>query len=174
MSLAEAEKLIRDVPDFPKPGIVFKDIAPLLGRGPAWRTVTEALLAEVAKLRPDRIAGIESRGFLFAAPLAYELGRGLVLVRKPGKLPWQVVREEYALEYGSDAIEMQVDAVAPGDRVVIVDDVLATGGTAAATRRLIERAGGVVVGFAFLVELEFLGGRARLGEAPVASIYRYG
>ncbi|MEY3015350.1 MAG: adenine phosphoribosyltransferase [Pseudomonadota bacterium] len=173
MSIHDAEKLIRDVPDFPKPGIVFKDIAPLLADGRAWRVVTEAMIAEVAPWKPEKLAGIESRGFLFSAPLAFELGRGLVLVRKPGKLPWEVVREEYALEYGSDAIEMHVDAVRPGERVVIVDDVLATGGTAAATRRLVERAGGVVVGFAFMVELAFLGGRERLGDVPVASIYRY-
>lgn len=173
MSIHDAEKLIRDVPDFPKPGIVFKDIAPLLADGKAWRVVTEAMIAEVSACKPEKLAGIESRGFLFSAPLAYEMGRGLVLIRKPGKLPWKVVREEYALEYGTDTIEMHVDAVAPGERVVIVDDVLATGGTAAAAKRLIEKAGGVVVGFAFMVELGFLGGRERLGDVPIASIYRY-
>jgi len=173
MSLDTAERLIRDVPDFPKPGIVFKDIAPLLGDGDAWREVLDALTALVGAMAPDKIAGVESRGFLFCAPLADRLGKGMVLVRKPGKLPWQTVREQYALEYGSDAIEIHVDAVQPGERVVIVDDVLATGGTAAATRRLVERVGGVVVGYAFMVELGFLGGRDRLGDIPVASLYRY-
>ena len=173
MSLDTAERLIRDVPDFPKPGIVFKDIAPLLGDGEAWREVLEAMTAHVGALNPDKIAGVESRGFLFCAPLSDRLGTGMVLVRKPGKLPWQTVREQYALEYGSDAIEIHVDAVQPGERVVIVDDVLATGGTAAATRRLVERVGGVVVGYAFMVELSFLAGRDRLGGLPVASLYRY-
>ena len=173
MSLEHAERLIRDVPDFPKSGIIFKDIAPLLGDGDAWREVTDALVTRVSAWNPDKIAGVESRGFLFCAPLAYELRKGIVLVRKPGKLPWQTERESYSLEYGSDSVEIHVDAVKPGERVVIVDDVLATGGTAAATRRLIERVGGVVVGFAFLVELGFLGGRERLGDVPVTSIYQY-
>ncbi len=174
MSLQRAESLIRTVPDFPKPGIAFKDIAPMLGDGPALRAITEALAAAVAAWQPQKIAGIESRGFLFAAPLARDLGEGLVLVRKPGKLPYKTVREEYALEYGTDVIEMHIDAVAPGERVVIVDDVLATGGTAAATKRLIERAGGEVVGFAFVIELGFLGGRDRLGpDAKIASLFRY-
>ncbi len=173
MSLDTAERLIRDVPDFPKPGIVFKDIAPLLGDGDAWREVLDAMTVQVGAMAPDKIAGVESRGFLFCAPLSDRLGKGMVLVRKPGKLPWQTVREQYALEYGSDAIEIHVDAVQPGERVVIVDDVLATGGTAAATRRLVERVGGVVVGYAFMVELGFLGGRDRLGDIPVASLYRY-
>jgi adenine phosphoribosyltransferase len=173
MNLLEAEKLIRDVPDFPKPGIVFKDIAPLLGDGAALRAVIDAMATAVEPWQGAKLAGIESRGFLFSAPLAYATGQGVVLVRKPGKLPWTTVREEYALEYGTDAVEMHVDAVAAGERVVIIDDVLATGGTAAATRRLVERAGGVVVGYVFMVELAFLGGRARLGDIPVASIYCY-
>ena len=173
MSLESAERLIRDVPDFPKPGIMFKDIAPLLGDGDAWREVLEAMTKQVAEMAPDKVAGVESRGFLFCAPLADRLQKGMVLVRKPGKLPWQTVREQYSLEYGSDAIEIHIDAVKPGERIVIVDDVLATGGTAAATQRLVERVGGVVVGFAFMVELSFLAGRDRLGDVLVVSLYRY-
>jgi adenine phosphoribosyltransferase len=173
MTLQDAEQRIRDVPDFPKSGIVFKDIAPLLADGPSLRAVIDKMAGEIAGWQASKLAGIESRGFLFAAPLAYATGQGTILVRKPGKLPWTTVRESYDLEYGTDAVEMHVDAVAAGERVVIVDDVLATGGTAAATGRLVERAGGVVAGYVFMVELGFLGGRARLEGRPVASVYRY-
>ena len=173
MSLARAEALIRDVPDFPKPGIVFKDIAPMLQDGPSLRAVNQALSEQIAALKPDLVAGVESRGFLFAPPVAEALGIGMVMIRKPGKLPFTTVRQEYALEYGTDVIEMHVDAVSPGQRVVIVDDVLATGGTAAAAGALVASQGAVVVGYAFAVELAFLAGRERLGDAPVVSLFSY-
>ena len=173
MSLARAEALIRDVPDFPKPGIVFKDIAPMLQDGPSLRAVNQALSEQIAALKPDLVAGVESRGFLFAPPVAEALGIGMVMIRKPGKLPFTTVRQEYALEYGTDVIEMHVEAVSPGQRVVIVDDVLATGGTAAAAGALVASQGAVVVGYAFAVELAFLAGRERLGDAPVVSLFSY-
>jgi adenine phosphoribosyltransferase len=165
--------LIRNVPDFPKPGILFKDITPLLQNGPALRAVIDDLADAVAHLDFDVVVGIESRGFLFAAPLAYKLGKGLALVRKPGKLPAQKMRQEYALEYGTDAIEMHVDALQPGQRALLLDDVLATGGTAAAAIALIERVGGTLAGTAFLVELGFLNGRDKLGSAPVVSLLQW-
>jgi adenine phosphoribosyltransferase len=155
--------LVRDVPDFPKPGIVFKDITPMLGDADAFRGACETMAGAVAGDRVTDVVGIESRGFLFAAPVAQLLGTGVVPVRKPGKLPYRHrVREDYALEYGTDALEMHADALRPGRRVIVVDDVLATGGTAAATCRLVERTGATVVACVFLIELEFLAGRARL------------
>lgn len=174
MDIHAAEKLIRDVPDFPKPGIVFKDITPLLQDPQAWKAVLEKMQAQLSDSGAQSMVGVESRGFLFAAPLAYQMGAGLVLVRKPGKLPADTLSQEYALEYGTDQLEIHRDALRPGQPVVICDDVLATGGTAAATAALIERAGGKVVGFAFMVELAFLNGRERLGGVPVHSVYRYG
>ncbi len=174
MNIDKAHALIRDVPDFPKPGIVFKDIAPLLQDATAWKLVTEAMAEAIAAWRPDVLVGIESRGFLFAAPIAYQLGTGLGLVRKPGKLPFNVLRQEYSLEYGTDAIEMHTDAVRRGQRVVVVDDVLATGGTAAACGDLVAQAGGDVVGYAFMIELGFLNGRAKLPtDAPTFSLFDY-
>jgi len=173
MNLDTASSLIRDVPDFPKPGIVFKDIAPLLQDGAAWKVVTETLSANIRELQPDIVVGIESRGFLFAAPVAYQLGCGVALVRKPRKLPYETLRKEYALEYGTDAVEMHVDAVHPGARVVVIDDVLATGGTAAATGALVTEAGAQVVGYAFMIELEFLSGRDKLADAPTFSLFAY-
>lgn len=165
--------LIRTVPDFPKPGILFKDITPLLQNGDALRAVIDDLAAAVAHLEFDVVVGIESRGFLFAAPLAYKLGKGLALVRKPGKLPAQKLRQEYALEYGTDAIEMHADALLPGQKALLLDDVLATGGTAAAAAALIERVGGQLAATAFLVELGFLNGRERLPKAPVVSLLQW-
>jgi adenine phosphoribosyltransferase len=173
MTMGEIERLIRDVPDFPKPGIVFKDITPVLREAAALGAVVETLRERAAALEPDLVLGIESRGFLLAAPLAVALGRGLVIARKPGKLPWQTVSEAYGLEYGSDRIEMHVDAVHPGQRVLVVDDVLATGGTAQAAGRLVSRQGGTVAGYLFLVELAFLAGRARLGATPAQALLRY-
>jgi|SRR5579871_722340 len=170
--LARFLPLIREVPDFPKPGILFKDITPLIGDGEAFRAVTEALAERVAKLKPERVVGIESRGFIFGAAIAARLGVGMAPVRKPGKLPWRAVRETYALEYGTDALEMHEDAVA-GARCVIVDDLLATGGTAAATARLVARQGGQVAGLAFVIELGFLGGRGALADYSVESLIRY-
>ena len=165
--------LIRDIPDFPKPGIVFKDITPLLQDPAGFRAAIGALATLVAPWQPDLVLGIESRGFLFASALAYALGRGVVIVRKPGKLPGKCVRQTYALEYGTDTLEMHADAIAPGQRIAIVDDVLATGGTAQATVELVRSVGGVPVGAAFLIELGFLAGRARLGNVPAGALLQY-
>ncbi|MBI4546150.1 MAG: adenine phosphoribosyltransferase [Gemmatimonadetes bacterium] len=164
---------IRDIPDFPQPGIMFKDITPLLSDARLFPEVVEGLAAEFAEQSIEQVVGIESRGFIFAAPLALELGCGFVPVRKPGKLPFRTLRVDYELEYGSDALEAHVDAIRPGQRVLIVDDVLATGGTAAATARLVSKLGGQIVAAAFIVELAFLGGRGRLAGVPVHSVLRY-
>jgi adenine phosphoribosyltransferase len=164
---------IRDVPDFPKKGVVFKDITPVLADAALYRKVIDALAARWRGERISKVVGIESRGFLFAAPLAYAIGAGLTIVRKPGKLPWQTVREIYALEYGEDSLELHVDAVAPGERTLVVDDVLATGGTADAVGRLVARQGGEVVAFSFLLELGFLQGARRLGPHRVHALVRY-
>ena len=150
----KALALIRDIPDFPQPGILFKDITPVLADGDALAETIGALTRAAGRMAPDAIAGIESRGFLFGAPIAHAMNLGLIPVRKAGKLPYKTIREEYILEYGTAIVEVHEDAIRPGQRVVIVDDLLATGGTAAAAARLIERVGGVVAGFVFLVELE--------------------
>jgi adenine phosphoribosyltransferase len=173
MTTNELRASIRDVPDFPKKGIVFKDITPVLADPRLFRGVIDALAERHADLGITKVVGIESRGFLFAAPLAIALGAGLAIVRKPGKLPWRTVREVYALEYGEDALEMHIDAVGPGDRVLVVDDVLATGGTADAVGRLVTRQGAELVGFAFLLELAFLRGARRLGAAKVHALLQY-
>lgn len=164
---------IRDVPDFPKPGIVFKDITPVLSAPVLFTRVTDSMAAAASALHISHVVAVESRGFLFAAPVAQKLGAALVPVRKPGKLPHRRVREEYALEYGADALEMHEDALGVGARVLVVDDVLATGGTAAATRRLVERAGGTVVAFSFLIDLTFLHGRQQLAGSSVDAIVEY-
>lgn len=164
---------IRDVADFPKPGILFRDITPLLGDTVAFRTSIDLLAEKVRPLAPEVIVGIESRGFIFGAPLAYALGIGFVPVRKPGKLPHATTRVEYALEYGTDAVEMHSDAIAQGTRTLVVDDVIATGGTAVATCELVKRLGGDLVGAAFLIELGFLDGGAKLAPIPTVSIVRY-
>jgi adenine phosphoribosyltransferase len=163
---------IRDVPDFPEPGVTFKDLTPLLADVDAFRFVVDALVGHAAELSPsiDKVVGVEARGFTFAAAAAYRLGAGLVPVRKPGKLPHETVRETYQLEYGTDALEIHRDAVAPGESVYVVDDVLATGGTAAATCRLVEALDGRVAGLAFVVELGFLDGRAKLPDYDVFSL----
>ena len=158
---------IRDVPDFPKPGIIFKDITPVLNDGPLFRHVIDRMIEPWRDQRISKVVGIESRGFCFAAPLAYALGAGLTIVRKPGKLPWRTIREAYALEYGEAVLEVHEDAFAAGARVLVVDDVLATGGTAAAAEHLVGLAGGQVTGFAFLMELAFLGGRSLIPATPV-------
>ena len=160
--MTDLVKLIRDVPDFPKPGVVFKDITPILSDGKAFDDSIRALAAYTRKRRADVVAGIEARGFVFGAAVAANLGIGFVPVRKAGKLPWKTVRETYKLEYGEDAVEVHEDAIRKGQNVVIVDDVLATGGTMAATCRLIERIGGVVAGTACLIELSFLEGRKKI------------
>jgi adenine phosphoribosyltransferase len=164
---------IRDVPDFPKKGIVFKDITPVLADRKLFREVVDALVARWKDERIDKVVGIESRGFIFAAPLAYALGAGFTMVRKPGKLPWDVIREAYALEYGEATLELHVDAVGPGERVLVVDDVLATGGTADAVGRLVARQGAELVAYSFLVELSFLHGARKLGPAKVHSLITY-
>ena len=171
--IEQLRSTIRDVPDFPKKGIVFKDITPVLADARLFQGVIERLVEEFRDRRITKVVGIESRGFLFAAPLALELGAGLAIVRKPGKLPWRTMREVYALEYGEDALEMHIDAVGPGERVLVVDDVLATGGTADAVGRLVVRQGGDLIGFAFLIELAFLHGARRLGGNKVHTVLRY-
>jgi len=164
---------VRDIPDYPKPGIVFKDITPLLAAPDAFAATVDALGAPFAGEHIDKVLGIEARGFVFAAPVAYHHVAGFVPVRKAGKLPWEIEREEYELEYGTDLLEIHRDAVAPGERVLIVDDVIATGGTAGATARLVERLGGEVAGFAFVLELGFLGGRAKIDRYPVHAVVTY-
>lgn len=164
---------IRDVPDFPKKGIVFKDITPVLAAPELFREVVDAFVARWRGERIDKVIGIESRGFLFAAPLAYALGAGLTIARKPGKLPWNVIREVYALEYGEAALELHIDAVGPGERVLVVDDVLATGGTAEAVGRLVARQGAELVAYTFLVELSFLHGARKLGQGKVHALIGY-
>ncbi|MGF7178255.1 adenine phosphoribosyltransferase [Azospirillum doebereinerae] len=163
---------IRGIPDFPKPGILFYDVSPLLAHGPAWKTAIDRLADAVRPHRPDVLVGIESRGFLVAAPLALALGIGFVMVRKRGKLPGDTVAHSYDLEYGTDTIEVQSDAVKPGQRVVVLDDLLATGGTMAAAVTLLRRIGADVRAAAFLVELTFLNGRDKL-DVPSLSLMAY-
>jgi adenine phosphoribosyltransferase len=163
---------IRAIPDFPKPGILFYDISTLLAHPPAWRATVETLAEMLQPHEPDLLIGIESRGFLIAAPLAYALNRGFAMVRKQGKLPGRTVPFSYALEYGNDTIEMQEDAITPGQRIVVVDDLLATGGTMQAAVNLARQRGGDVVGAACIIELAFLNGRSRL-DVPFASMVVY-
>src|SRR5437660_8205422 len=165
---------IRDIPDFPQPGVVFKDITPLLADVDAFRFTVDAIADHFEGEQIDKVLGIEARGFIVAAPVAYRFGAGFVPVRKAGKLPWDVEKEEYVLEYGTDLLEIHRDAVAPGERVLIVDDVMATGGTAAATVRLVEKLGGTVAGLSFIIELAFLGGRRKLEGHNVVSLLSYG
>ena len=164
---------IRDVPDFPKPGILFKDITPLLARTEAFVACLGLFHERFRPLRPDVIVGIESRGFIFGAALAARMGVAFAPARKPGKLPAKTDRVEYELEYGSDAVEMHVDAIPSSGKVVIIDDLIATGGTVGATKTLIERQTGIVVGAGFVIELEALKGRAKLGDLEPYSILTY-
>jgi adenine phosphoribosyltransferase len=164
---------IRDVPDFPKAGIVFKDITTLLQDGALFRRSVDLLVQLVGDRPVDKIVAIESRGFLLGGALAPRLEAGLVLVRKPGKLPWKTVSASYELEYGTDSVEMHADALRPGERALIVDDVIATGGTARAVGDLTERLGARVSAFLFLAELSFLGGREKLGQHEILSLIRY-
>jgi len=173
MSLDAVRARIRDVPDFPKKGIVFKDITPVLADPKLFREVIDALAAHWKDARISKVVGIESRGFLFAAPLAYALGAGLGIARKPGKLPWETIREVYALEYGENTLELHVDAVRPGERVLVVDDVLATGGTAGAVGRLVTRQGAELVAYSFLVELAFLHGAKLIGQDKVHALLSF-
>lgn len=166
---------IRGIPDFPKPGILFYDISTLLAHADAWQVAMGRLARDVRKFQPDLVAGIESRGFLVAAPLALKLGCGFVMLRKKGKLPGRTIKHEYALEYGSDIIEIQEDAIQPGQRVVVLDDLLATGGTMTAGVELLRGVGAEVVGAAALIELTFLPGRHRLEamSVPVSTLVAY-
>lgn len=164
---------IRDVPDFPRKGILFKDITPLLQDGRALKQALDSLTKRFAHQGISKVIGIESRGYIFAPSLALRLGAGFVPVRKAGKLPWKTAAEEYSLEYGTDRLEIHIDALTPGEKVVIVDDLLATGGTAAATRRLAERLQATVVGAGFVVELRFLDGRSRLPGLDIVSLIEY-
>ena len=173
VSLAEIERSIRNVPDFPKPGIQFKDITPVLAEGRLFRGAMEHLLAGIPIGGIDKVVGIDARGFIFGAAAAAMLGCGFVPVRKKGKLPWTTHEQSYDLEYGSATVAVHVDAVRPGERVLLLDDLLATGGTAVATLALLEKLGAEVVGLRFLIELALLGGRARLGHHPITALITY-
>ncbi len=164
---------IRTIPDFPKPGILFYDISTLLADPDAWSVAMGRMAKIISRHQPDVLAGIDSRGFLVAAPLALKLGLGFTMIRKQGKLPGDVYSYEYGLEYGTDIIEMQKDAVKPGDRVVVLDDLLATGGTMSASYDLFEQAGATVVGAACIIELTFLGGRDKLNGIPFDALISY-
>jgi adenine phosphoribosyltransferase len=164
---------IRAIPDFPQPGILFRDITPLLGNPAAMQYSIDRFAEQVADYDVDYIVGIESRGFIFGMPLAYKLGVGFAPVRKPGKLPAAVHAASYALEYGSDTLELHQDAFATGSRVLIIDDLIATGGTAAATAELVEQTGCTIAGFGFLIELVGLGGRAKLPDVPITVLLQY-
>lgn len=176
MSPSDTQRLqlaIRDVPDFPKPGILFKDITPILGDPALLRLAVDGYAAAARAAGAEKIAGIDARGFIFGAAAAYQLGLGFVPVRKKGKLPYQCESAAYSLEYGEAVVEMHIDAVKPGERVVLMDDLLATGGTAGAAVSLIERVGGRVVLAVFLIELGFLNGRKALGSTPIEAILTY-
>jgi adenine phosphoribosyltransferase len=164
---------IRDIPDFPQPGVVFKDITPLLADVDAFRFAVDAIADHYAGNDVDKVLGVEARGFIIAAPVAYRFGAGFVPVRKAGKLPWEIERQEYELEYGSSLLEIHKDAVEPGENVLIVDDVLATGGTAAASVDLAERLGANVLGLGFVIELAFLHGRDKLESRDLVSLLVY-
>jgi adenine phosphoribosyltransferase len=170
---ADLAAKIRDVPDFPKPGILFKDITTLLREGPAFKAAIDGLLAQVHGKQVDVVVGMESRGLIFGAPIAYALGVGFVPVRKLGKLPSEVVSVEYDLEYGSATLEMHKDAIRPGQKVLIVDDLLATGGTVAGTIDLVKQLQGDIVALAFLIELKFLKGRDRLQGYDITTLIQY-
>ncbi|MGA0877537.1 MAG: adenine phosphoribosyltransferase [Ilumatobacteraceae bacterium] len=167
------ENLIRAIADYPTPGVTFRDITPLLGNGPELRRAIDELAGRFRETPIDRVIGVEARGFIIGAPIAVALGAGFVPVRKAGKLPWAVVREEYELEYGTDKLEIHRDAIHPDERILVVDDVLATGGTAAATCRLVSALGGHIVALAVLIELAALGGRAKLGATRVETLFTF-
>lgn len=167
------DTLVREIADYPKPGVTFRDITPLLGDRDGFRRSIDRLAARFAALQVDRVVGIEARGFIVAAPIAYSLGASFVPVRKAGKLPWAVAREEYRLEYGTDKLEIHRDAIHPDENILVIDDVLATGGTATAAVRLVQALGGNVVGVGVLIELADLGGRSRLGGLRLESLASY-
>lgn len=172
-SIREIERYIRTVPDFPKPGISFKDITPLIEDGPAMHATTDALASAVADLDYDRILSAEARGFVFGTALAYRVRKGLVLARKPNKLPRETIKATYDLEYGTDTLEAHADSIKPGTRILVTDDLLATGGTARAMCDLVENAGGTVAGVAFVIELGYLDGREKLEPYEVISLINY-
>ncbi|NOZ56886.1 MAG: adenine phosphoribosyltransferase [Calditrichaeota bacterium] len=169
----DLKKSIRSIPDFPKPGIVFRDITTLLKDAKAFRQAVDEMADAFADKKPELVVGVESRGFIFGGAMAYKLGIGFVPVRKPGKLPAETVRAEYELEYGKDAIEIHKDAIQPGQKVLLVDDLLATGGTMAATVELVKQLGAEIVGIVFLIELSFLNGREKLAGYPVKALISY-
>jgi adenine phosphoribosyltransferase len=171
--LEDVKARIRDVPDFPKPGILFKDVTPVLADPHLFGRVVTAMAAPFRGRHISKVVGVEARGFLLGAPIALALHAGFAPARKPGKLPYKTVTERYALEYGADGLQLHEDAVGPGDRVLIVDDLLATGGTADATAKLVTKLGAEVVGFCFLISLDFLPGRERLGREKVCSLLSY-
>ena len=171
--IASIRGAIRDIPDFPKPGIVFKDITPLLSNGPLFGKTIDLIAARYRGQKIDTVLGIESRGFIVGAALAYKLGAGFSVVRKPGKLPYETHSASYQLEYGKDTLEIHVDGIAPKARVIIADDLIATGGTAAATAELVSKLGGTVVECAFVIELSFLNGRKKLQPHAIYSILQY-
>jgi adenine phosphoribosyltransferase len=173
MDVDELRALIRDVPDFPQEGVLFKDITPLLADPIAFSTVIDLIVVHFGRGSVDKVVGIEARGFIIASPVAYHFGAGFVPVRKKDKLPWNTELAEYSLEYGTATLEIHRDAVAVGERVLVVDDVLATGGTAKATAELVERIGGKVVGISFLIELGFLNGRSKLDGYDLFTLLRY-
>ena len=171
--IASIQRAIRDIPNFPKPGVVFKDITPLLANGRLFAKTIDLLAARYAGQKIDTVLGIESRGFIIGAALAYKLGAGFSVVRKPGKLPYETHAESYELEYGTDSLEIHVDGLSPNSRVVIADDLIATGGTAAATAALVSKLGGTVIECAFVLELTFLRGREKLKPRGVYSLVQY-
>jgi adenine phosphoribosyltransferase len=170
--LAQIRAAIRDIPDFPAPGIMFRDITPLLGDSRLVVAVTDSIAAPFVSAGVTHVAGIESRGFVLAAPVAQRLGAGFIPIRKKGKLPWKTAARSYGLEYGTDQLEIHVDACPPGSRVLVVDDVLATGGTARAAAELVEEVGGAMVGFAFLISLEALAGASQLERFRIEAVLR--
>ena len=173
VNLEQLKSAIRDIPDFPKPGIIFKDITPILGDGQLFQSVIDYLAEEAQKVNPTKVVGIDARGFLFGAAVAYKLGLGCVPVRKKGKLPYKTVGSSYQLEYGDAEVEMHIDAINPGERVVLIDDLLATGGTMEATVKLVRQLGGRIAGLGFAVELDFLKGRERFPDFDVFSLLHY-
>jgi adenine phosphoribosyltransferase len=173
MDVADIKALIREVPDFPEPGISFKDITPVLADPIAFSTIIDLIVVHFGRGNVDKVVGIEARGFILAAPVAYHFGAGFAPVRKAGKLPWKTAEESYDLEYGSASLEIHEDAVSPGERVLVVDDVLATGGTAAAAATVVERVGGKVCGIACLIELDALRGRDRIDGHELFTLIHY-
>ena len=173
MDIEQIQRLIRDVPDFPEPGIVYKDITPVLADPIAFSTIIDLIVVHFGRGNVDKVVGIEARGFILAAPVAYHFGAGVVPVRKKGKLPHETIGEEYALEYGTGTLEIHRDAVTPDERVLVVDDVLATGGTARAACSLVERIGGKVCGVACLIELDFLKGRDKVADHDLFTLVHF-